>query len=174
MTILTPRLHLRPVQHADRDELHRLELDPEVMRHLNGGVPTPLEPADPDASPYRMPRGREQDVWAVIARENGSLAGWVALHVDDNGTGELGYRFFRAVWGHGYATEAARALICDAFERVGVERIIARTMAANTRSRRVMEKLAMRHTETRCLDVSDPLFGCEEVEYAIECQSWRP
>lgn len=175
MLILTPRLQLRPVQPADRDELHRLEQDPEVMRHLNGGVPTPLEPVDPDASPYLMPRGSEREVWAVVARESGSLAGWVALFVDD-GTAEIGYRFFRAFWGRGYATEAARAVISDAFERAGVVRITALTMAVNTRSRRVMERLGMRHTETRAVHWSDPLPGAEEgeVEYALERQSWCP
>ena len=175
MLILTPRLQLRPAQRADRDELHRLEQDPEVMRYLNGGVPTPLEPVDPDAVSFLMPRGGEPEVWAVVERESGSLAGWVALFVDD-GTGELGYRFFRAFWGRGYATEAARAVISDAFERVGVVRIKALTMAVNTRSRRVMERLAMRHTETRIVDWSDPLPGIEEgeVEYVLERDSWRP
>ena len=175
MLILTPRLQLRPVQPADRDELHRLEQDPEVMRYLNGGVPTPLEPVDPDASPYLMPRGSEREVWAVVARENGSMAGWVALFVDD-GTAELGYRFFRAFWGRGYATEAARAVISDAFERVGVVRIKALTMAVNTRSRRVMEKLGMRYTETHFVDWSNPLPGVEEgeVEYVLDRHSWRP
>ena len=144
----TPRLQLRPVQPADRDELHRLEQDPEVMRYLNAGAPTPLEPVDANAASYLMPRGNEPEVSAVVARENGSLAGWVALFVDDgtdvdDRTGELGYRFFRGFWGQGYATEAAKAVISDAFLRVGVMRIKGLTMAVNTRSRRVMEKLGM-------------------------------
>jgi RimJ/RimL family protein N-acetyltransferase len=176
MLILTPRLQLRPVQPADRDDLHRLEQDAEVMRYLNGGVPTPLEPVDPDASPYLMPRGSELEVWAVIARESGSLAGWAALFVDDDGTGELGYRFFRAFWGRGYATEAAGAVISDAFSRKEVVRIKALTMAVNTRSRRVMEKLGMRHTGTRFVNWSDTLPGVEdgEVEYILERHSWPP
>ena len=179
--ILTPRLQLRPVQCDDRDELHRMEQDPDVMRHLNGGVPTPLEPVDPDASPFLMPRGSEPEVWAVVERESGTLTGWVALFVDsgtngDDSTAELGYRFFRAFWGRGYATEAARAVISDAFLRAGVVRITALTMAVNTRSRRVMERLGMRHTETRAVEWSDPLPGAGEgeVEYVLECASWRP
>lgn len=175
MIVLTPRLQLRPVQPTDRDELHRMEQDPEVMRYLNGGVPTPLHPVDPDAVSFLMPRGSEPEVWAVVEHKSGALAGWVALFVDD-GIAELGYRFFRDFWGRGYATEAARAVISDAFERVGVVRIKALTMAVNTRSRRVMEKLAMRHAETRLVDRSDPLPGAEdsEVEYVLERDRWRP
>jgi len=163
------------VQPADRDELHRLEQDAEVMRYLNGGIPTPLEPVDPRSSPYLMPRGSEREVWAVLERESGSLAGWVALFID-NGTGELGYRFFRAFWGRGYATEAARAIITDAFAREGVLSIKALTMAANTRSRRVMDKLGMRHSATHFVSWSDPLPGVEdgEVEYVLDLHNWSP
>jgi RimJ/RimL family protein N-acetyltransferase len=168
--ILTARLLLRPVQPSDRDELHCLEQDPEVMRHLNGGAPTPLEPINPGTSPYLMPRGGEREVWAVVLRDSQTLVGWAALFVDDDGTGELGYRFFRTYWGRGYATEAAKGIISDAFTRVGVVRIKAVTMAVNTRSRRVMEKLGMWHAETRFVDSPDPLPGVEqgEVEYVIE------
>jgi RimJ/RimL family protein N-acetyltransferase len=170
--LLTARLQLRPVSIADRNDLHRLEQDPEVMRHLNGGVPTPLAPVNPDASPFRMPRGNEHDVWAVVERDSGSLAGWVALHVHGT-TGELGYRFFRTFWGRGYATEAARAVIDDAFARVGLVRIKAETMAANVRSRRVMERLGMRHADTRRTDLSNPLPGIEEIEYVLDRSRWR-
>jgi RimJ/RimL family protein N-acetyltransferase len=108
-----------------------------------------------------MPRGHEHDVWAVIVRDSGVLVGWVALHVE-NDAGELGYRFFRSAWGHGYATEASRAVVTEAFARFGVTRIFARTMAANMRSRSVMERLGMRHTATR-FEASEA-----EVEYVIE------
>ncbi len=172
--IRTPRLHLRPLQRADRDDLHRMEQDPEVMLHLNGGLPTPLEPVDPDSSPYLMPRGGEPEVRAVVVREDGAVAGWVGLFLDGE-TAEIGYRFFRAHWGQGYATEAVSAVIADAFERLGVVRIKALTMAVNTGSRRVMEKLGMRHTQTHLVDWSDPLPGAEqgEVEYVLERQDWR-
>jgi RimJ/RimL family protein N-acetyltransferase len=175
MQILTPRLLLRLVEPADQDDLHRLEQDPEVMRHLNGGMPTPLEPDDPDASPYRMPRGGEPDVWAVALRNAGSLVGWVALHVDDK-VGEIGYRFFRSAWGQGYATEAARAIMSAAFEQFGLEHIIAQTMAVNARSRRVMERLGMQHAETRFIDGPVVLPGAEhgDVIYVLERGDWRP
>ena len=145
------------------------------MRYLNGGVSTPLEPANPRASPYLMPRGSEPEVWAIVKRETGSFVGWVALFIDGD-TAEIGYRLCRVCWGQGYATEAARAIVADAFERIDVQYIKAMTMAVNTPSRRVMEKLGMRHTQTRHLDWSAPLPGVEEgeVEYVLERHHWRP
>jgi RimJ/RimL family protein N-acetyltransferase len=174
MLLVTPRLELRPVQPSNRDALHRLEQDPEVMRYLNGGRPTPLEPLDPDASPYLMPRGTEREVRVVIERANGSLVGWAALFVDGE-TGELGYRLFRSFWGRGYATEAASAIISDAFARTDIVCIKAVTMAANTRSRRVLEKLGMRHTGTHFVAWVDPVPGVEdgEVDYSLERREWR-
>lgn len=173
--ILTPRLLLRPLQLSDRHAMHRMEQDPEVMLHLNGGLPTPLEPADPEASPYLMPRGGEPEVRAVVVREDGAIAGWVGLFVDGD-IAEIGYRFFRSHWGRGYATEAGNAVIADAFERLGVARVTALTMALNTGSRRVLEKLGMQHTQTHVVEWSDPLPGAElgEVEYVLERQDWRP
>jgi RimJ/RimL family protein N-acetyltransferase len=170
----TPRLHLRPVEPRDRDDLHHLEQDPEVMRHLNGGLATPLQPIDPDASPYRMPRGEEHDVWAVIERETDVFLGWVALHVEDE-HGELGYRFFRTAWGQGYATEASRAVIADAFERLGLVNVTARTMATNSRSRRVLEKLGMRHITTRVLPSAELVDSRDdsEVEYQLDVSTVR-
>jgi RimJ/RimL family protein N-acetyltransferase len=174
MEILTRRLLLRPVRPADRDDLHRLEQDPEVMRYLNGGLPTPLEPVDPDASPYLMPRGRELEVRAVVARDGGAFMGWVAMFVDHD-TGELGYRFIRTCWGQGFAAEAGQALIDDAFARLDIARIKAVTMAVNTRSRRVMEKLGLQHARTFTPTFADPVPGAEQgdVEYVLERHDWR-
>ena len=152
-----------------------MEQDPEVMRYLNGGLPTPLAPTDPGASSYLMPRGHEPEVRAVIVRESGDLAGWVGLYID-RVVAEIGYRFFRTHWGRGYATEAAKAVIADAFERQGVTRITALTMAVNTPSRRVMERLGMRHVRTLHPAYTDPIPGIEEgeVEYILERGDWRP
>jgi RimJ/RimL family protein N-acetyltransferase len=49
-------------------------------------------------------------------------------------------------WGSGLATEGARAVVHYAFQTLGLDEIVATTVFANARSRRVMEKLGMRHT----------------------------
>ncbi len=58
---------------------------------------------------------------------------------------EIGWRLSRRFWGYGYATEAARAALQAGFMRFGLSEIVAETAAANAASRRVMERLRMRH-----------------------------
>ena len=56
---------------------------------------------------------------------------------------EVAWRLARAYWGRGYATEAARAALDYGFEQLGLTEIVALTVPANQRSRRVMERLGM-------------------------------
>lgn len=58
---------------------------------------------------------------------------------------EIGWRFVHSQWGHGYATEAARALLDFAFTELGWNEIVAFTAAINERSLRVMQRLGMTH-----------------------------
>ena len=172
--IVTSRLLLRPATAADLSDLHRLEQDPEVMRYLNGGRPTPLEP-DADASAgFLMPRGPDDGLWVVVEPRSGRFLGWVSLRAQGD-AGDLGYRFRREAWGHGYATEAASAVLADGFERLTLARVTAKTMAVNLASRRVMERLGMRHERTFYADYPEPLPGSDhgDVEYAITRGAWR-
>jgi RimJ/RimL family protein N-acetyltransferase len=172
--IITPRLLLRPAASADRTDLHQLEQDPEVMRYLNGGLPTPLEPnADTDAG-FLVPRGPEDGLWVVVEPQTGSFLGWVSLRRRGE-AGDLGYRLRRDAWGRGYATEAASAVLADAFEWLGLSRVAAQTMAVNLASRRVMERLGLQHERTYFADYPDALPGSEQgdVEYAITRAAWR-
>ncbi len=62
----------------------------------------------------------------------------------DNRQGEIGFIFDPAHQGHGYATEAARALVAHAFEHYGLHRVYGRLEPRNVASARVLEKLGMR------------------------------
>ena len=57
---------------------------------------------------------------------------------------ELGYELTQKVWGRGLATEASRACLRYAFEKAGLERVIAGADTLNGASLRVIEKLGMR------------------------------
>ena len=169
----TPRLLLRPVIPADRDDLFALEQDPEVMRFLNGGKPTPPDGIDPSVD-FLMPRGAEQGIWSAREKVSGAFVGWFSLYDHGDGTAELGYRLRRAVWRLGYASEGARALVESGFSRFGFTRIIATTMAVNEASRRVLEKAGLTHVGTFHVDGPDRLPGAEhgDVEYEIRRETW--
>lgn len=171
--ITTARLLLRPVTPADAEDLFSLEQDPEVMRYLSGGKPTPRHPGPEDAKLFRMPRGAEKDVWAALDRQSGRFLGWFALGPNDGGVGHLGYRLHRHAWGQGYGLEGAAALVDHGFRDLGLSAIHADTMAVNLGSRRIMEKLGMRHLRTY-EEPGDPIPGSEygEVEYGITAAEW--
>ena len=144
------------------------------MRYLNGGRPTPLKPDSEADQGFLMPRGHADGLWVVVEPPTGAFLGWVSLRRQGE-AGDLGYRFRRDAWGRGYATEAAAAVVADAFERRGLSHITAQTMAVNLASRRVMERLGMRHERTFFVDFPDALPESEhgEVEYAITREAWR-
>jgi RimJ/RimL family protein N-acetyltransferase len=164
----TARLRLSLAREADRENLIALERDPEVMRFLNGGRPTPDDGAGEDAG-FLTPRGGEDDVWAAIEMSSGAFVGWFSLRCVGEGVGELGYRLRRDAWGRGLASEGATALVCMSFAEMGFARIVASTMAVNRASRRVLEKTGLTHVRTVYPRWRDPLPGSEfgEVEYEI-------
>ncbi len=74
----------------------------------------------------------------------------------------MAYELAPRVWGHGYATEAARALIEYGFDELQLRRIVALILPANTRSRNVASKCAM------TLEGPGRLYGLDLVVYARE------
>jgi RimJ/RimL family protein N-acetyltransferase len=90
-----------------------------------------------------------EDDWidgAIVIRDTGEYAGDVAFHwvSVQHRTGEVGFVIDPAHQGHGYATEAARAMMDWGFGSFGLHRIIGRTEARNEASARVLERLGMR------------------------------
>ncbi len=150
-----------------------LERDPDVMRYINGGRPTPIDGIAKDAG-FLMPRGKEPDVWAAFDKNSGTFVGWFSLRIVGAGEAELGYRLRRNAWGKGIGTEGARALLEHGFAQMGLERIFAKTMAINYASRRVMEKIGLNHERTTYAEWTDPLPGSEkgDVEYGISRATW--
>ncbi|HLU75940.1 MAG TPA: GNAT family N-acetyltransferase [Nonomuraea sp.] len=167
----TARLILSPFTAGDADELVRLHSDPEVMRYLNGGRPTPRDTVVRDQLPRFMATG----FFAARERATGAFAGWFHLRPAGEGELELGYRLHRAYWGRGYATEGSLRLIERAFAELGARRVFAQTMAVNLGSRRVMEKCGLRHVRTFWENWEDPIDGAEqgEVEYELLREEWE-
>jgi RimJ/RimL family protein N-acetyltransferase len=168
MTILqTDRLTLAPCVLDDAADFIALERDPEVMRYLNGGQSVESKLPDPDAT-FLMPRGTESHVWTARRTSGGAFVGWFCLWPEDEKLAELGYRLRRAEWGKGLASEGAAALVNWGFRIAGYEWIVASTMAANTGSRRVMEKIGMSLLRTDPPDSPNPFPGAEQGEVWYE------
>jgi RimJ/RimL family protein N-acetyltransferase len=178
----TERLRLRAFTGAPAEEerLVALDGDPEVMRFLTGGRPTPREAIRERVLPRLLRRyaglGGLPGYWAAEERATGRFLGWFEFRPLDgeDGAVELGYRLGRAAWGHGYATEGSRALVRRGFTELGVRRVTAITMAVNARSRRVMEKAGLAYVRTFFADWAEAIEGSEhgEVEYAVTREEW--
>ncbi|MFJ8913315.1 GNAT family N-acetyltransferase [Amycolatopsis sp. NPDC102389] len=177
----TERLVLRQFTGADVDDLFALYDDPEVMRYLNGGEPADraeIENVDLPAFLGYYERFPGYGFWAAIEKSSGDFLGWFhfrPLRGHHNDDPELGYRLNRSCWGKGYATEGSLALLEKGFTEFGAKRIWAATMAVNLGSRRVMEKVGMRHVRTYHEQFDHPIPGTEEgeVEYAITLEEWQ-
>jgi RimJ/RimL family protein N-acetyltransferase len=172
--LTTERLLLRRFTEADADALHALDNDPDVMRYLNGGKPTPREVIVREELPHFIRSG----FFATEDRSTGAFIGWFHLRPARGGAPdepELGYRLHKEFWGRGYATEGSLALIEHAFRELGARRVFAQTMAVNLGSRRVMEKCGLRYARTFFRDWPDPIDGSEEgeVEYELLREEWE-
>ncbi|MGV1951156.1 GNAT family N-acetyltransferase [Agrobacterium vitis] len=174
MTVIhTDRLTLTPCLPSDRADFIALELDPEVMRFLNGGAVN-HEKIEPETVTFLMPRGTEPHVWTARRRCTGEFVGWVCLSPASDTVAEIGYRLCRKEWGQGLASEGALALLGWGFSKGGYEKIIATTMTVNTGSRRVMEKIHMTYVRTDYYDWPDPISGSEQgdVVYEVNRLDW--
>ena len=119
----TPRLRLRHIVPADLDALVELDADPQVMRYISYGEPTPRARYEQDYLPRFLAYYTSTPLlgyWIAETRADDEFIGWFHLRPDriDAGEQEIGYRLRRAVWGQGYATELGRALVAHGFERV--------------------------------------------------------
>jgi ribosomal-protein-alanine N-acetyltransferase len=82
----------------------------------------------------------------VSLKDSPAMIGWGGLqHFNHGDEIEVGYAFAQAHWGRGFATELASAWLTFGFTNLGLDRIIAVAHQGNAGSRRVMEKIGMRH-----------------------------
>lgn len=174
----TPRLTFRPLTPADLDLLVSLDADPEVMRHINQGLPTSRERFESDILPHWLELyalGPSRGFWATEHPE-GEFIGWFHLKPAHHWPAqlELGYRLRREAWGRGLATEGAVGLLTHALRTLGEPMVIATTMLANSPSRRVLEKAGMRPAG-EFLEPRWPGTDRRAVKYAAHAESWsRP
>jgi RimJ/RimL family protein N-acetyltransferase len=153
----TDRLVMRGWRESDLAPWAAMNADPEVRRYL--GPLLTFEQASAWALNYQDDLDRHGfGFWALEVRASGEFVGFTGLGTVDeempfNGV-ELAWRLARPAWGHGYATEAARAALEHGFGVLGLPEIVAVTMAGNLRSRAVMARIGM--TTDPAEDFDDP------------------
>jgi len=176
----TDRLTLRRWRDADRAPFAAMNADPRVMEHF----PARLSRADSDRLIERIEVGFETHgfgLWALEVRETGAFIGFTGLSVpsfDAHFTPavEIGWRLAPDAWGHGYASEAARAALAAGFDGHDLTRIVSFTPVANTRSQAVMRRIGM--TRDPADDFDNPRLAADSplrthVLYRITARQWR-
>ena len=148
--IETPRLCLRLMDLSDLDDLLKIFGDPMVMASF-------------DTAPFdrqQMQRWVQRNIahqdahgyglFSVILKSEEILIGDCGLErmeVEGELSTELGYDFRSGYWNQGFATEAASAVRDYAFDTLGLPSLISLIRVGNAASRRVSEKIGMRHDD---------------------------
>ncbi|MEV6104201.1 GNAT family protein [Streptomyces sp. NPDC051940] len=149
MTLPTPvldtaRLRLRPFADTDADRLFALHSSSHVMRYWDSPPWTDRGRADLFIARCRKMEDEGSGARVVIERaSDGAFVGWCGLVAwnPDYRSASLGYVLDDAMWGHGYATEAAHAVLRWAFDTLDLNRVQAETDTRNLASARVLEKV---------------------------------
>jgi RimJ/RimL family protein N-acetyltransferase len=83
---------------------------------------------------------------AITLRDTHNLCGGVGLRIEPaHHHAELGFWIGVPYWGHGYATEAAAAVLAYGFDTLDLHRIYASHVEGNVASSRVLQKIGMRY-----------------------------
>jgi ribosomal-protein-alanine N-acetyltransferase len=150
-SLVTTRLSLRRFTLDDLDLLDRLASDPRVMQFL-GGVKdraiTEIMLRVRILEYYGLHPGL--GIWATMERESGRCVGFHVLnHIQGETDIQVGYALFTDVWGKGYATEMATALLRYGFGTLQLPVIAAITNLDNTASQHVLLKAGLRRNGER-------------------------
>lgn len=178
--LTTPRLILRAWREEDLEPFARLNADERATQYLLHR----LSREQSDALVERIGAHFERKgfgLWAVEAPGVAPFIGAVGLVVPGFSAAftpcvEIGWRLAPEFWGHGFASEAARAALAFGFETLGLDEIVSFTVPANTRSQAVMQRLGMMHSPAD--DFDHPLVPAghrllRHVLYRLSKERWR-
>jgi len=169
MLLTTERLVLRRFRLADAPALAAYRSDEDIARYQSWSAPFTLEQAE-DFVAYMAtadPGRPGWFQWAVELASERALIGDVGVGLADNlMQADLGFTFAADRHGHGYATEAVRAVLDRLFRVQGVRRVSAECDARNLPSARLLERvgftregLRRSHTWIKGEWTDDLLFG---------------
>ncbi len=141
--IETPRLLLRPHQKDDVAFMVKLNSDPQVVRYTGDvAFKNDDEAAEIIAVLEEHFAARQLGRLLVIERQSAQPIGWCGFNWHPKVQGvDLGFRFLRKKWGHGFATEVGAACLRWIHANTDIDHIFARAIPENIGSVRVLEKL---------------------------------
>jgi [ribosomal protein S5]-alanine N-acetyltransferase len=141
----TERLILRRLRAGDADAIFAVIGDPVAMQYF----PQTYDRKDAEEWIDRNLRRYADDghgIYAMVLKASGDVigdCGLVTQQIEGGPALEVGYHLRRDQWGHGYATEAARACMNFAFCELAAERVVSLIRPENLPSRRVAERNGM-------------------------------
>lgn len=148
MELETKRLELKEVTESDTEQIHRLHSSAEVDEYNTLGIPKNMGVTEKLVSSMIVAQKVEERKsydWLIIRKDSGEFIGMagMSLSADKYKLGEIYYKFFPSHWGHGFATEVAKALVKAGFNDFNLHKVEAGVATENIRSIRVLEKLGM-------------------------------
>ncbi len=167
--LATKRLVLRAPMRADVPELVRLA-DNKVIAERLANFPSPYTRADATAFIEIFAQRSDQRPYAVTL--NDRLIGVVGFSFVEGEPPELGYWLGEPFWGQGYISEAARALIDAAQATHQYDTIVARALANNEGSLRVLEKLGFTRLKTKSKSTAPRSLGQPMVSFELRRPRW--
>ena len=154
--IETQRLILRPWCLEDAEALYEVAKDPRIRSQAGWPAHTSVDNSREVIEAVFM----NDTTYAICKQDSDRVIGCVGLMIGEcsnfklpSNEGELGYWMGVPYWGHGYATEACRALVDWGFSELDLEKIWAGAFEDNTASQRVQEKcgLTLHHINEQSL-----------------------
>lgn len=140
------RTHLREWEPNDAHWLCRLNSDPSVTRYIGNAGFSSEENALEIIHSYPNYQRDGFGRWMVIENTSKKPLGWCEL-VNNNWGIDLGFRFFKAYWGKGFATECASATVEQA-KKLHLHRLFSRALSPNIGNWMVLEKIGMQRFES--------------------------
>jgi ribosomal-protein-alanine N-acetyltransferase len=147
--LTTPRLILRHWEARDQEPFIQLNMDPDVMQFF---------PAIRTKEETLAQIGRIESHfsehgygwYAAERRDNSRFIGFIGFKYADfksffTPCVEIGWRLSKENWGHGFATEGARACLDFGFKTLGFKEIYSFTSKLNLPSIKVMQKTGMKY-----------------------------
>ena len=173
----TQRLILRLPRASDAQSIYEgYARDHEAIRWMGFEPHTSIDVTERLVDAWIRGWGQRGIVFVIERAADSRFLGIIDASFDGHGA-FIGYVLCRPGWGNGFATEAAHSLVDLCFDHYGVWRVWATCAPQNPASRRVLEKVGMRHEGVLKRWIVSPLVSPEPRDsdcMAITRDEWAP